>query len=220
MKITASKKQLLGLGAATGALAPSANALIIIASNLPLSPPATDGDTNWDVDADGTNDFTLGFFASSSANFLDFDDTNGGRLVVPDNMSYLGIAKLNEGFSVGNSSLMNGFKFHTNPQYDNTIINSFSIGSAAQEGGWQMGDTGYFGFKFTTNGGADTHYGWGEMSTEVGVSNFTVVRAYYESTPDTAIQVGAVPEPATVGLGLGALALGAAGLRRMRQRVA
>ena len=46
----------------------------------------------------------------------------------------------------------------------------------------------------------------------------TINEAWYNNTPDGEVTVGVVPEPAEVGLGLGALALGAAGLRRMRQK--
>jgi hypothetical protein len=49
----------------------------------------------------------------------------------------------------------------------------------------------------------------------------TINEAWYNDTPDGEVTIGvggAVPEPAEVGLGLGVLALGAAGLRRMRQR--
>ena len=97
------------------------------------------------------------------------------------------------------------------------VINDGNIrtGYAFARGGWSLGDTGYFGFKFTKDG--NTHYGWAEMTLSSTDAEFTINEAWYNDTPDGSVTVGVVPEPAEVGLGLGVLALGAAGLRRMRE---
>jgi len=80
--------------------------------------------------------------------------------------------------------------------------------------------TGMVGLAFSKGG--NTHYGWLEILTSRDSAGrpetLRVLSAAYESQPGVDIQAGAVPEPETVGLGLGLLALGAAGVRSMRQR--
>ncbi|MFN9373022.1 MAG: hypothetical protein ACK6D3_14170 [Planctomycetaceae bacterium] len=75
-----------------------------------------------------------------------------------------------------------------------------------------MGDTGRFGFKFTS--GAKTYYGWVEIAFDpanndtIGHGNhFTTL---YEDATGAAIKVGdtgaAVPEPSTCALAAGGVA--------------
>ena len=90
----------------------------------------------------------------------------------------------------------------------------FYIASGLFLADWRLGETGYFGFKFTSSG--NTHYGWAEMTLSSSSLQATINEAWYNDTPDGAVTVGVIPEPAEFGLGLGALALGAVGLRRMR----
>lgn len=72
-------------------------------------------------------------------------------------------------------------------------------------------DGGYFDFKFPDNG--TPLHGWAQLSESVdsaGILEVTFVDYAYDTT-------GTVPEPAeTIPLGLSALVLGAAGVRRWR----
>ncbi|MGJ3242546.1 MAG: hypothetical protein ACFE0O_06280 [Opitutales bacterium] len=116
---------------------------------------------------------------------------------------------------------MTGYGFLASVQDpDLTYASGDLIGSAAGGQGWSLGDTGFIGFKFTANSGSDTHYGWAEITIDGAFagSGYIIHDAWYNSTPGAAITVGAIPEPETAAAGLGALALGAAGLRRWRQR--
>ena len=138
-----------------------------------------------------------------------------------------------EGRGAGQTDLMVGatlasaYKFHTSAQESNSITfrgaagASGLIGPGAADGGWSVGETGFFGFKFTS--GADTHFGWGELNisgSPIG-SGYTILRAYYETTPGASIKVGdteggngTVPEPSTLAM----FALGAAGVTLARRR--
>ena len=94
-------------------------------------------------------------------------------------------------------------------------------------GGWQMGDTGFFGFKFSSDvTQSDTFYGWGEMvfapPTSSGIKGhgFTITRMYYDDT-GAAIKVGdtgaVIPEPSTCALAL--LAAGGVAAYRARRKM-
>jgi MYXO-CTERM domain-containing protein len=82
--------------------------------------------------------------------------------------------------------------------------------------GYFNNDKGYIGVRFYDLGVA-LHYGW--IQFVGGRASGTIVDWAYERTPNTPILAGAmpVPEPAQAGMALGLLALGAAGVRRMRQ---
>ena len=176
----------------------------IVQSNLPggelRSSPGTD--INWDVDGDGTTDFRIVVTSVSSIAFFGFaNDINA--VVGP------GFGKLDAGFTVGSTA---DFVRGNIP-----IVNT--IGVLAVEpilGGWSSGgDDGYIGFQFDIAGG--THYGWAEATIRNG--RLTISEAWYENVADASIDV-AVPEVSQFSLGLGALAMGAAGLRRMRRQIA
>jgi hypothetical protein len=81
-------------------------------------------------------------------------------------------------------------------------------------------ETGIVGFNF--NIGANEHFAWLELLISADANGrpetLEVLGGAYESTPDTDLPVGVIPEPANVGLGLGLLALGATGVRSMRRR--
>jgi hypothetical protein len=81
-------------------------------------------------------------------------------------------------------------------------------------------ESGIVGLEFLISG--NIHNAWLEILISADAdgrpSTLELVGGAYESTPDTDIPVGVIPEPANVGLGLGLLALGATGVRAMRRR--
>jgi len=220
-----SQKLALASGAAaafTGVAAPQlAEAEIIRSTTLPLSPPASgaslplSGGVNyWDVDGDGTNDFRL---FNRLNNLARLTDLGPARFVCSINATTDGFAKLNTGFNVG-GALVAGYKFQSFSSSDITMTNRGAIGGDIGAQGWSIGNTGYFGFKFSNASGV--HYGWGQASFTgtPGGQGYTLTEAYYNSTPDASIQVGdtgaaSVPEidPASAGsvlsLVMGSLAM-------------
>jgi hypothetical protein len=85
------------------------------------------------------------------------------------------------------------------------------------------GTTSYFGFRFVNEAGGTTHYGWAQLSAGSGGGFPASILAYaFESTPNTAIQAGVVPEPGTYALMLAGLAAvgGLAARRRKAEATA
>ena len=230
-RLSLSQKLAVASGAAaafTGVAAPQlSEAGIVQSTTLPLSPPVSRGYSYWDVDGDGTNDFQLRNRVTATARLTELGPA---RFVSPAARTTCGFAKLNAGFNVG-SVLATGYKFSNYAQIGIAITTSNSIGSNAGTQGWALGDTGYFGFKFSNTSGV--HYGWGQINihgTTGGYSigqGYTFTAAYYNDTPDASITVGdtggspsSVPEidPASAGsvlsLVMGSLAM----LERRRLR--
>jgi hypothetical protein len=129
----------------------------------------------------------------------------------------------------GGSNAGNGSSFYLGRWFGATS----TISDGATGGGWVRnsggdlgtlaeGATGYFGFRLPSSGNVnDKVYGWIEATVTAGT--LQISRWAYETAVNTAIMTpaasgsgGAVP-----GLGgLAALACGAAGMRRSRNRVA
>ena len=65
---------------------------------------------------------------------------------------------------------------------------------------------------------AQNNYGWLEVTWAAASDQFQILSGAYESTANTPIPIGAVPEPTTIALtGVAALALGAGAIRRARK---
>jgi hypothetical protein len=89
---------------------------------------------------------------------------------------------------------------------------SLSTGSSAID--FEDGVDGFAGFRFERADGI--HYGWARLNLDLDTITLTIRDWAYQSTPDAAIAVGAVPEPGTSALAL--LAAGAAGVAVWRRR--
>ena len=197
------------LALCSGAIAEGA---IIASPNAPIAPFPYEGFHFLDVDGDGTNDFVL----MNGGNFAMLTESNGGRFVSPNEAHSDGFAKLSFGFVVGPT--MSGYKFFEKPQRYITVTDLSMTGSDLLANGWHSGDTGFFGFKFTS--GANTYYGWGELM--ISCKNYTnmghgykLTQLYYDNT-GAPIRVGAIPEPSTCALAL--LAAGGVAAYRARRR--
>ncbi len=230
-RLSTSQKLALASGAGAalaGALVPqSAEAGIVQSTTLPLSPPSSIGNNIWDVDGDGMPEFAVrhgGSDSTNSAGLFEAPTPANGQLVNPFGKNAV-LAKLAFGFAVG-SNLPSAYQFNSINNFCRLTISGAIDQNANDFGGWALGDTGYFGFKFENASGI--HYGWGQANVHgatgpfVQGQGFTLTQAYYNDTPGASIQVGdtAVPEidPASAGsvlsLVMGSLAM----LERRRLR--
>jgi hypothetical protein len=235
-----------GAGAAiTGIVAPqSAEATPIQSTTVPLTPTVGDY-TQWDIDGNGTDDFSMYAYSSYSSAYLTQDPPYvsgqpanlSGRFVFPQNgvpnpaNNTIAMTKLSAGVTIGsnlgtaNRFLSGGLNFGMVTSSNNSV----KISPEAAASGWALGDIGYFGFKFTNSSGV--HYGWGQLDIHLQTEGyalgeaFTITNAYYESTPGASINVGdtgasAVPEidPASAGSVLSLVMGSLAMLERRRKR--
>ncbi|HVU38154.1 MAG TPA: hypothetical protein VHC95_07460 [Opitutales bacterium] len=185
--------------------------------NLPAPVPGHQSFSthNWDIDGNSVNDFkiyaqrTAGSFGS-----FDYNRINGQPLVAgnkwlaqqtfTDHYNTFAIKPLARGFVIGSHPASGGFQNNQNPL--------FLTNSGHPVGNLHTGNQ-YVGFEFLING--FTHYGWAEIS--ISADSVTVKNWAYESTAGMSIMVP-VPEPAGAPVGLGLLALGAAGVSAYRKR--
>ncbi|MEM1221905.1 MAG: hypothetical protein AAGH40_04020 [Verrucomicrobiota bacterium] len=159
----------------------------------------------------------------------DIDDAGGRETQIAESVSgpYSSIGnRLNTsqfGFQISDLKLVNlGTSAYVSAgnSFRAVIPGIISYGNINIATGFNSGETGYFGFKFDSNG--TTLFGWAEVvitNAAVDNGNFEVIRWAYEDD-GSAIRVGqtiAVPEPASTAAGLGLLALGAAGISHWRK---
>jgi hypothetical protein len=178
---------------------------------------ATAGPVNWDVNSDGTPDFTFSYRFPNTA--------TGSGVVWQANMntiaatsgvvSYLG-PFVRYAFALQSNTLINsGSAFSTTAglqvvlgsQYRSGGVPSYYGGFAAgpnANGAVPPGTQAFVGFRFNAADG--THFGWLRLS--VGPGSIDFVSAAWDNVPNQGIAAGAIPEPGTMAL----LALGAAGV--------
>ncbi|MGJ3241770.1 MAG: hypothetical protein ACFE0O_02265 [Opitutales bacterium] len=182
------------------------------------------GMTVWDVDGSAPDEFVLGRSTSTTTtstfnatlgtyitytsishfNYLS-GTGNDGRLLRPGG----DLSNLAYGANVG-PSVTTGFGFGVLLLSNGNLTNpNFSDGVS-----------GYIGFRFGDSDPNLANYGWARITlTENGTFGDAVIHEWaYNTVAGASIAVGAIPEPETAAAGLGALALGVAGLRRWRKK--
>jgi len=119
-----------------------------------------------------------------------------------------GVNNLPDGYSIGPS--------HISWSQDNITNGSGQTASPY----WTPNSTSNLvGFRFDNEVNSQVHYGWARISLSADYASqpMSIVAYAYESTPNTAIAAGAVPEPGTLALvGLGALVVVGRALRRQK----
>ena len=166
------------------------------------------GDVSWNIDGVGGAEAKLnnsGSITSSFAKNLSFYD-NSFAVVLAGPRDLLGLA--------ANESISNGRGFSSG------VYNLFYSAGLSYVANITSGVSTYIGFQFKPSG--TMLYGWANVTLTAGGSfgSFVINEWAYDDSGSSiqAGQTSAVPEPATYALGLGALALGAAGLRRWRKQ--
>lgn len=175
--------------------------------------PETGSSTYWDIDGDGTSNFSLANTGLTNS------DSNTIRRAV---FSAYGMNDLMVGVPAANPVVLanlatNVILFTANRWSGGAaLITSSGVNNIA--GQFPNNVSGQFGFSFLEDG--NRYYGWGSMVVNPtgNGDGFTITEAYYQGTPWTQIAVGqvpqAVPEPSSIAL----LAIGAAGVTAWRAR--
>jgi hypothetical protein len=186
----------------------------IVSGHLGVTLDACHGEDNpaeyaFDADGDGNIDLTFGHRAATTSSGaasvwgsgFDDDVIVGGDFGFPFLYAY----NLTPGVLVDQNQPFVSFGFMAS-------YSGFSQSEFTRAG------IGYIGFSFESAEGG-THYGWVQVDMTGAPHNaYTLLDYAYEDLPDTAIPVGTVPEPGSLGL----LATGAIGLlfwRRKRRQV-
>ncbi|HVU38153.1 MAG TPA: hypothetical protein VHC95_07455 [Opitutales bacterium] len=208
-----------GATAALAATASTARGSVVFFDNthaFTVTPPVTTGlNTHvWDIDGNSVNDFQfLGqktSYGGLNVHVARILSHGGDHFVVANttvNHGYTNTMKpLPLGFTIKAAGMASGAKFQAGSSLINMTLSG--IPAAPLHTGRQ-----YVGFEFLISG--FTHYGWADI--DVGLHFVTIRDWAYESVAGASIMVP-VPEPANAPVGLGLLALGAAGISAYKRR--
>jgi len=117
------------------------------------------------------------------------------------------------GWAVTSSTLNLGFTYYRNSANPFTV-SSTTYAAGTYTGGQFYGQSGYFGFRFSTDGGTAWNYGWafGTGGSGYGAPGFEMSQWGYNTVVNQGIAAGAVPAPGAAAL------VGLAGLVASRRR--
>jgi MYXO-CTERM domain-containing protein len=192
---------LSALASATGATAG-----IVFDTTSVTSNNTDTGSVSWDIDGDGSAEAYLDNSVGGESVYKNLVSNSNYFKVLHQNNGLLGLAE-NVVVS-GTTSFFAGYI--NNILYNGSLSNVTNISS---------GTPTFIGFSFKPTG--TTYYGWAQVTLTEGerFGTFTINQWAYENTGASILtgQTSAVPEPSAYALGVGALALGAAGLRRRRR---
>ncbi len=234
-------KSLVVCSSLSGLLAAStAHSGVVISETALTGTVVGDGtltDLSWDIDGDGNVDlvFDAQIWGSSAMALtaqgvmknIDIAVPLGAgsgappavltanALVGPTNFAFQGFGANLYFWGPGNSQAYST----TGGAWINFSIPTFTSSSSLSDLKNMLGGTNLIGFRFQRSG--QTHYGFASISIGISDANtgfITINRWGWEDVANTPISASAVPEPGNAAMGLGALALGAAGLRRWRRR--
>lgn len=204
---------------------PAATAGVVAAQGIPgfsftapttvtsgtLRPPTTTlTDTAWDIDGSGTADFNL----------------HHGLNVTPSSSQYAGLRPLNPfaanfngliatGTTVGakRRNVADGAAVGPSAVW-NTVSQAMTTNLVNQQPAFPTNTPGTIGFRLAFGNSANQYYyGWASLTIDAqspARQGFKITEAFSQSTPNTAINVGAVPVPEPASMGV--LALGATGI--------
>ena len=191
-----------GTAVAAAAVAPSAQATVVYSGPVSLTVPNNISGIylNLVTGATGTS--------GSSVPGYDFNPYGSG-----------GLSFFFTGANAGLSQNGSSYALLSNFDYVGPLSTFITGSTATTMANFRAGETGgYLGIKFLNEATGATDYGWVQLST-TGTTGFpATITGYAFQNDGTAIFAGAVPEPGTnAALAIGALALGAVGVRRWRQ---
>lgn len=154
-----------------------------------------------DLNGDGSTDFLLNHYSG-----LEITPVNNAALANNGDVLFMDVPWASIPATTVDGSLSWGI--------DMERLVYFSHSDAYGEhyhGSWVVASKGVLGLSLEVDG--QTHYGWLRMSSNYRES-FIVHDFAYESTPNTAIVAGAIPEPSTLAL----LLAGAGGIWTVREK--
>ncbi len=221
---TPKKMALGGLGAVLGAA--SAHGIIYVGTDtLSVSVPSNAGNASdgWDVDsASTTASLNRAFESNFTTDYSFVQFSADAKINIAGSLSFAkdgGKLKLfNSGDNISSGAgLVFGTDFYAHRVAAFTATAGQGGAAASEAASNALFDfignasgSGILGFRY--NDGSQDNYGWANVTWDIFSISINV--PYWSDTGS--IEAGQVPEPAQVAVGLGALALGAAGLRRWR----
>lgn len=193
--------------------------------------------TLWDLDGDATDDFRLVNFMQGQLQGA--DQLAGAQILARFEGNTAGAAwvkvsptdelrRLQAGDTVGPNKLFGGIgsviaNAQTGYLFPGTSEGEPTPSDTILNQNWNVGESGFFGFKFEKDG--SDYYGWGRLEIDLldagspyprSGYGFAITDAYYDASPNTPITVGVVPEPSSMAL-LGAGAAGVAAWKARRK---
>ena len=161
-----------------------------------------------DMNSDGSMDFT---FSANAGISIGFRPKESNRyLIIPSPPPNIGgpVAAVTVGFDIGSDSGAGNLDWFGLSTSSSLLMLELSTGTAGN-----FWDTrGYIGVEFEAFDGL--HYGWFDVKGHYAYPYVQVYGWAYESTPNTSIIAGAVPEPASAILFL----IGVVGAWTLRKR--
>lgn len=182
-----------------------------------LRPPAEPGLTAWDIDGSGSVDFSV----LHGVNVFPYSEPYAGlRPLNPFSVNANGLIATAGTPSAKLRNVADGSAVGPLAVWNNNVQAMTTSFVNRQTPAFPTNQPGVIGFRFAFGNAANEYYyGWASLTIDAlspAGQGFKITEAFYQSTPNTAINVGAVPVPEPANMAL--LAVGATGVAAWRAR--
>ena len=184
--------------------------IVFTSYNGDLTPTSPANEFTLDINNDGYAEFKFTSIMDAPLYSVDVRSLNSGKFLYPEEIGVISALAVSNGLEINSDELGGSARWGTGLGILSHWDLQHPIGVI--KGGHFLETNACLGISFQIDG--NTHYGWIQIDNPNDVPGGTITGFAYESTPNTSIIAGAIPEPSSMILFI----VGVTGIWTLRKR--